>query len=85
MKVMVTGGSGYFGSLLIKQLLKEGQRYSIDLNPPDENKDDISFFKADIRDIDMLKNCLHGIEIIYHNVAQVHLLKIIGYLGKLIF
>ncbi len=76
MKVLVTGGSGYFGSLLINKLLKSGFRVgSLDINEPDVIPTGVDFHKIDIRDIDSLKNALSGYKIIFHNVAQVPLAK----------
>tara|TARA_A100001011_G_scaffold400685_1_gene517570 strand:- start:4906 stop:5937 length:1032 start_codon:yes stop_codon:yes gene_type:complete len=76
MKVLVTGGSGYFGSLLIKKLLEKGYQVgSLDINPAENISKEVTFHKVDIRNYDLLKNSLSGYDIIYHNVAQVPLAK----------
>lgn len=76
MKVLVTGGSGYFGSLLINRLLNKGFKVgSLDIISPIQSSKDVEFHKVDIRDLDSLKKNLSGYETIYHNVAQVPLAK----------
>src|SRR5262249_58022089 len=49
--VLITGGSGYFGSVLADQALARGERVRIfDLTPPGEEKADVEFVQGDVRD-----------------------------------
>tara|TARA_B100000287_G_scaffold251893_1_gene236687 strand:- start:3682 stop:4731 length:1050 start_codon:yes stop_codon:yes gene_type:complete len=76
MKVLVTGGSGYFGSLLIERLIRKKYHVeSLDINRPDIESDIKKFHQIDIRDRESLDKCLEGYDIIFHNVAQVPLAK----------
>ena len=76
MKVLVTGGSGYFGSLLIEKLLEIGFDVgSLDINKPDVLPYGVMFHQIDVRDVDSLKKGLLGYDLIFHNVAQVPLEK----------
>jgi len=73
---MVTGGSGYFGSLLIQKLVKKGYNVgSLDIQTPDSIPKHVKFHNIDIRNIDSLIDNLNGYDIIFHNVAQVPLAK----------
>jgi nucleoside-diphosphate-sugar epimerase len=73
---LVTGGSGYFGSLLVEQLRKRGQRVRVlDLNDADDRPDDVEFCQGDIRDPAAVGRACQGIDVIHHNVAQVPLAK----------
>ena len=76
MKVLVTGGSGYFGSLLIDKLLEKGFDVgSLDINKSDVISDGVFFHQVDVRDMDSLKKGLSGYDMVFHNVAQVPLAK----------
>ncbi len=74
MKILVTGGSGYKGSVLIPELLKDGhQVVSIDTNWFGDNLDDhpcLTKIKEDIRNIDAIP--MDGIDSIIHlaNIAN---------------
>jgi len=76
MKGLVTGGSGYFGSLLIKKLVDAGWEVgSLDVNKSSNLPKNVHFHEQDIRDADGLKRCLVGYDVLFHNVAQVPLAK----------
>ena len=74
MKILVTGGSGYKGSVLIPELLKQGHSVvSIDTNWFGDNLEDhpcLVKIKEDIRNIDSIP--LEGVETIIHlaNIAN---------------
>ncbi len=74
---LVSGGSGYFGELLVKKLLERGEKCAIlDINPPSkELLDKVVFFQTDIRDLKAVMNACKNIKAVYHNVAQVPLAK----------
>ena len=79
MKVLVTGGAGYIGSILVRQLLSKGfavrafdslkfggdALYDVMLNPAFE------FMKGDVRNAGDVKNALEGIDAIAHLAAIV--------------
>ena len=72
---LVTGGSGYFGALLATQLRAAGHQVRIlDVNPPDAAHD-LDFVHGDIRDAAVVRAAVDGIDVVYHNVAQVPLAK----------
>jgi nucleoside-diphosphate-sugar epimerase len=72
-RVLVTGGSGYFGSILVEQCLARGDDVRIlDLNPSDH---DVETVIADVRDLEAVKGALQGIDLVLHNVAQVPLAR----------
>jgi nucleoside-diphosphate-sugar epimerase len=75
--VLVTGGSGYFGSILVDEALARGDDVRVlDLNPPgDHAGGDVTFVPGDIRDRDVLRGACEGVDVILHNVAQVPLAK----------
>lgn len=74
--ILVTGGSGYFGSLLLRKLLAEGERCRVfDLNDADDRPPDVEFVRGDIRDRDAVGEACRGVRVVYHNVAQVPLAK----------
>ena len=72
MKIFITGGSGYVGSVLINKLLKKGHtvtNYDIDYfgsNHLPFNKKNFKHIKGDIRNIKKLKNNLKDIDIFFH-------------------
>jgi nucleoside-diphosphate-sugar epimerase len=75
-KHLVTGGSGYFGSLLLSKLLEKGQTCSVlDINDTDDRSPEVEFFQADIRDYQAVFKACKQVDVIYHNVAQVPLAK----------
>jgi nucleoside-diphosphate-sugar epimerase len=73
---LVTGGSGFFGTLLVQKLIERG--YSVrnfDLHKPESVGSGVEFCQGDIRDLSAVTNAAQGMEFVFHNVAQVPLAK----------
>lgn len=76
MRTLITGGSGYFGCLLRDRLLERGQTARVfDLLDVDDRPTAVEFVQGDIRDLASVRKACDGIDVIYHNVAQVPLAK----------
>ncbi len=74
--VLVTGGSGYFGSVLADALLARGDAVRVlDLNPPGGNAGAVDFVEGDVRDAAVVRAACDGVDVVLHNVAQVPLAK----------
>ncbi len=73
---LITGGSGFLGSLIARELHKRGEKVRIlDIVDDPVRSPDIEFIKADIRDRDSLRKAMNGIDVVHHNVALVPLTK----------
>jgi len=73
---LVTGGSGYFGSLLVHRLVAAGHTVRVlDLNDVDDRPADIEVIQGDIRDAAVVAGAVKGVDIVFNNVAQVPLAK----------
>jgi len=69
---LVTGGAGYFGDLLTRKLLERGYFVRIfDINLPADNYPGTEVVQADIRDPDSVLSACEGIDVVFHNAAQV--------------
>jgi nucleoside-diphosphate-sugar epimerase len=74
--ILITGGSGYFGTVLAEQAVAAGQQVRIfDLNPPDAVLAGVDYVAGDIRDRDAVRGACEQVDVVYHNVAQVPLAK----------
>lgn len=72
--VLVTGGSGYFGSVLSELALARGDSVRIfDLNA--STLAGAEFVQGDVRDAAATRAACDGIDVVFHNVAQVPLAK----------
>ncbi len=75
-RVLITGGSGYFGSLLMQKLREKQCECSVfDINDANDRPVDVRLIQGDIRDYESIKNASNGMDIVFHNVAQVPLAK----------
>ncbi|TVZ38683.1 nucleoside-diphosphate-sugar epimerase [Alteromonadaceae bacterium 2753L.S.0a.02] len=75
-KALITGGAGYFGSLLLRKLLENNYECAIfDLNDADDRPKEVEFIQGDIRDYDAILAACKGVNVVHHNVAQVPLAK----------
>jgi nucleoside-diphosphate-sugar epimerase len=76
-RLLVTGGSGYFGSVLVDQALARGCSVRIlDLNPPEPRAGaDVEVVLGDVRDPEVVREACAGIDVVHHNVAQVPLAR----------
>ena len=73
---LVTGGNGFFGSLLVERLLDLGDDVRVlDVDPTGSQPADVDVVIADIRDAGAVRRAVDGIDVVYHNVAQVPLAK----------
>jgi nucleoside-diphosphate-sugar epimerase len=74
--VLVTGGSGYFGSVVVEQSLARGDSVRIlDVNPPGLTASGLDYVAADIRDLPSVRAACDGVDLVFHNVAQVPLAR----------
>jgi len=77
MSVLVTGGTGFVGSHLVRVLLERGEqvRCLVRSSSRRDNLEDLSveFFTGDLRDLDSLKRAAHGCDTVYHCAADYRL------------
>ncbi len=73
---LVTGGSGYFGSLLVQRLVEAGHDVRVlDVNDADDRPSAVEFVCGDIRDRAAVAAAVDGVDVVFHNVAQVPLAR----------
>jgi nucleoside-diphosphate-sugar epimerase len=73
---LVTGGAGYFGSLLVERLRATGVRVRIfDINKAEERAAVVEMVRGDVRDPAAVRRALEGVAVVHHNVAMVPLAK----------
>ncbi len=73
---LVTGGSGYFGSLLVRELRSLGRPVRVlDLVDADDRPRDVELVAGDIRSPATVRRAVDGVGVVYHNVAQVPLAR----------
>lgn len=71
---LVTGGSGYFGTTLVRRLILENYSVRVfDLNYPDYPEPSVEYIVGDIRNLDACLSATAGVRVVFHNVAQVPL------------
>jgi nucleoside-diphosphate-sugar epimerase len=74
--ILITGGSGYFGTALAEMALARGDAVRIlDLNPPGPSLAAAEFYAGDVRDRDTVRRACSDVDIVFNNVAQVPLAK----------
>ncbi|MFA5879966.1 MAG: SDR family oxidoreductase [Candidatus Margulisiibacteriota bacterium] len=79
MKVLVTGGSGYVGSVLTNMLLQKGFQVKVidflwfkkDIPLINLNNPNYEFIKGDVRDSKLVEQCLHDVDFVIHTAAVV--------------
>lgn len=78
-KAMVTGGAGFIGSHIVEELLKQGiDVVSVDNYFAGKKENLAEFHKypnfeervCDVTDYDTLKDCMQGVDIIFHEAAS---------------
>jgi uncharacterized protein YbjT (DUF2867 family) len=73
--VLVTGGAGYFGTVLVDRALARGDRVRVlDLHAP-APREGVEVVVADVRDREAVTDACAGVDVLLHNVAQVPLAK----------
>lgn len=73
---LVTGGTGYFGSLLVRRLVAAGHRVRVlDITADEGLVGDVEMIVGDIRDPGSVALAVAGCDIVFNNVAQVPLTR----------
>ena len=78
MKILVTGGAGFIGSHLVDALAEEHEVVVLDNLEPQVHRgkpkylnEKASYIFGDIRDREVLRKALEGVEVIFHEAATV--------------
>lgn len=70
----ITGGSGFLGATIVRQLLSSGIRRIVVFDtvaPPDDIASSVTFIQGDVRDRSALEGALTGVEVVFHAAAVV--------------
>jgi nucleoside-diphosphate-sugar epimerase len=73
---LVTGGNGYFGRVLVQRLAERGDTVRLlDVDVTGAGELGVSIIRGDIRDAGTVRRAVTGVDVVYHNVAQVPLAR----------
>ncbi|MFQ5689539.1 MAG: NAD-dependent epimerase/dehydratase family protein [Gemmatimonadota bacterium] len=68
---LVTGGSGFLGQHLIRQLVDRGETVrALDIAPPAEPLADVQYARGSVVDRESVRQALRGVDRIYHLAAR---------------
>jgi nucleoside-diphosphate-sugar epimerase len=74
--VLVTGGAGFFGTVLVRHLRqREVPVRVLDINLPDPVPSGVTVVQGDVRDRAIVRAACEGVDVIHHNVALVPLAR----------
>jgi dihydroflavonol-4-reductase len=77
MTALVTGGTGFVGSHLVRALVERGEQVRCLVRPASrrDNLENLSveFVTGDLRDLDSLKQAVKGVTVVYHCAADYRL------------
>ena len=78
-KLLITGGTGSFGSTMVKRILLEDSIDEIRIFSRDEKKQDdlrkdlnskkVKFYVGDVRDLQAVRNAVRGVDYVFHAAA----------------
>jgi dihydroflavonol-4-reductase len=75
--ILVTGATGHIGNVLVRELLKRGERVRVLVRtagmPPALAGLDVEVASGDILDPASLETAMHGISLVYHLAARISL------------
>ena len=72
--ILVTGGTGFLGTSLVRRLVEEGHRPRVlDVNDPDqpELEASVKFIKGDVRDRHLVSEACRDVDTVFHLAAAV--------------
>jgi nucleoside-diphosphate-sugar epimerase len=73
---LVTGGSGFLGRLITRELMTRGERVRIaDVWEEPQRHPDTEFLHCDVRNRQAVRMAMHGVDVVHHNAALVPLSK----------
>lgn len=73
---LVTGGSGYFGSVMVGALRARGHTVRVfDLIDSPTRPAEVEWAKGDVRSAADVRRALDGVEVVHHNIAVVPIAK----------
>jgi nucleoside-diphosphate-sugar epimerase len=73
---LVTGGSGYFGNVVVRKLTERGHPVRVfDINDSSDRPAAVEYCRGDIRNPEDIRRALEGVDVVHHNVALVPLAK----------
>lgn len=70
MKILVTGGAGFIGSYVLRELIREGhQSISYDIVPPREKVEGVNYVTGTVMDQYLLSRMMYGCDVVIHLAA----------------
>ncbi|MBW1808966.1 MAG: NAD-dependent epimerase/dehydratase family protein [Deltaproteobacteria bacterium] len=76
-RCLVTGAAGFLGRALVKALLSRGYEVrGLDLCPPSETSEGLTWITGDIRDYECVKKAASGCRTVFHTAALLNFLSL---------
>ena len=69
MRVLITGGSGFIGKYLIKELLNHNFKISVLTRQGNPSIKDVEIIKGDITNFNTCFNAVKNVDAVFHNAA----------------